>query len=253
MNVTISPNQCLSITEDVTISTKDSYSSRTRRLTDSELVIDFNELVPSTMTLNECDCVPCEIDEKELHRGFSLNGHSQQGNVNHQASKKIEDDCTATTTAPTQKETETMLDDSTLATVASSISFVNQPRSTKRVRFGSLTIHEHPIVLGGSGVPGVGPAISLGLRGDSHVTVDSVEDYEDARPCLPRKGIEMLLPKRQRVDMLLASGYTFNQIRVASEECEALRKQRARTIQRLSLKDMAKSSLKKMVVWRKSE
>jgi len=251
MHVFISSNQFLSRVEDSIISTKDSNSSRTRRLTNSELIIDFDALDASSMTLHESACAPCESNEKELHRS-SVKGLKEQGrNASIETSKTNEDDATATTTATTVNDKA--VDDSTLATVTSSASLLNQSRSTKRVSFGSLTIHEHLVELGGSGVPGVGPAISLGWRGYSHVTVDSVEAYEDARPSLSRKGIEMLVPKRQRVDMLLASGYTFNQIRVCAEDCAALRKQRAGTVKNLSLKERTKSSLKKLVLWGKSE
>lgn len=251
MNVIISSNQFLSREEDSSISMKDSNSSHTRRLTNSELIIDFDALDASSMTLHESACTSCESNEKELHRS-SVKGHKEQGrNASLETSKGNKNDATATTTATTVNDKA--VDDSTLATVTSSASLLNQSRSTKRVSFGSLTIHEHLVELGGQGVPGVGPAISLGWRGDSHITVDSVEAYEDARPSLSRKGIEMLLPKRQRVDMLLASGYTFNQIRVCAEDCATLRKQRARTVKSLSLKERTKSSLKKLVLWRKSE
>lgn len=250
MNVAMSSNQFLSRDEDSIISIKDSNSSHTRRLTNSELIIDFDALDASSMTLHECACDSCESNEKELHRSI-LKGHKEQGrNASIETTKGNEYDATATTATIVNDKA---VDDSTLATVTSSASLLNQSRSTKRVSFGSLTIHEHLVELGGQGVPGVGPAISLGWRGDSHITVDSVEAYEDARPSLSRKGIEMLLPKRQRVDMLLASGYTFNQIRVCAEDCATLRKQRARTVKSLSLKERTKSSLKKLVSWRKSE
>jgi len=256
MNVVISTNDCISRASVCVISTEGDY---TRRLTDSDLVIDFNALDASSMTLHESDCRPRET--KELHEvkyylssGNPLKTRKEQGtNANLRTLKTNQDDATATTVATSVTETDIALDDSTLATVASTSTLLNPPRSIKRVRFGSLTIHEHVVELGGSGLPGVGPAISLGWRAESHLTVDSVEAYEDARPCLPRKGIEMLLPKRQRVDMLLECGYTFNQIRVSTQECEALRKQRARTVQHVSFENRTKSTLKKLLVWKKSE
>ena len=51
--------------------------------------------------------------------------------------------------------------------------------------------------------------------------------------------------------MLLESGYTYNQIRVCSQESESIRKQRTKTVQQLSFADRTKSTLKKIVVWKK--
>ena len=250
MNVVVTSNHCLSRAEDCIVTSKNAFSSHTRRLSDSELIIDFDSLDASSMTLHESDCGSFESNEKEVCHS-PVKGYKEQGKSTNLEASKTRDDATAVTAATTV--IERVPDDSTVATVASSVSLSNQPRSAKRVSFGSLTIHEHFVELGGSGVPGVGPAISLEWRGNSHVTVDSVEDYEDARPCLPRNRIEMLLPKRQREDMLLASGYTFNQIRTCAEECDTLRKQRARTVQQLSLKDRTKSTLKKFAVWKKGQ
>jgi len=259
MNVVIPSSPCLSREEVCIISTKGDYSSNMRRITDSDLIIDLNAFDASSLTLHDSDCSPRESKEQHEAKYYRSSGdihktHKEQGtDTDLQIPKTNLDDATANTTATTVVETDTMLDDSTLATVASSATLFNQPRAIKRVSFGSLTIHEHVVELGGSGVPGVGPAVSLGWHGESHLTVDSVEAYEEARPCLPRKGIEMLLPRRERVDMLLECGYTFNQIRAAAEESEILRKQRARTVQQLSLVDRTKSTLKKLLVWKKSE
>jgi len=252
MNVVISSNHCVSRAEDSVIS-KDYHLSHTRRLTDSDLIIDFDALDASSMTLHESCCSPSESNEKEVNKVKNYPSKDQETSTSLRTAKTNQDDATAITAATTVIEAETVFDDSTLVTVSSTATHLNLPRSMKRVRFGSLTIHEHFVELGGSGVPGVGPAISMGWHGESPVTVDSVEAYEDARPCLPRKGIEMLLPKRQRVDMLLACGYTFNQIRVSTQECETVRKQRARTVQKLSFADRTKSTLKKLAVFKKSE
>lgn len=123
----------------------------------------------------------------------------------------------------------------------------------KRVRFGSLVIHEHAVQLGGSGVPGSGPSISLGWREENCYTVDSLEEYEDSRPCLPRKSIEMLQPKSQRVDLLLNAGYSMNQIRVCSNECDEIRKLRSRTVSRVQFGYRTKSNLKKLLTWKKEQ
>jgi len=120
--------------------------------------------------------------------------------------------------------------------------------STRRVRFGSLEIHEHPMEMGGAGVPGCGPAVTLGWKEQCRMVVDSVEAYEDARPSLPRKGCEMLFPKAQRIDLLLNAGYSMNQIRVCSHECQEIRRLRVRTVKRVTLGLRTKSTFRKLLV-----
>ncbi len=198
--------------------------------TDAELIIEFNAL----------DTVSVAFDESEL----SLKTEDR--------SRCFDEPCCLLKPLKEQHDhVKIAVDDATAATVASSTSFLTIPSTKKRVRFGSLTIHSHFVELGGSGVPGCGPSITLGWEQESSISLSSVEEYEDARPYLPRRGIEMLHPKKQRVNILLESGYTLNQIRSCDQECEALRKQRARTVQQVNLADRTKSNLKKLVVWKK--
>eukprot|EP00531_Pseudo-nitzschia_arenysensis_P011525 CAMPEP_0116141950 /NCGR_PEP_ID=MMETSP0329-20121206/14649_1 /TAXON_ID=697910 /ORGANISM="Pseudo-nitzschia arenysensis, Strain B593" /LENGTH=217 /DNA_ID=CAMNT_0003637155 /DNA_START=98 /DNA_END=751 /DNA_ORIENTATION=- len=195
--------------------------------TDAELIIDFNAL----------DTVSVTFDESEL----SLKAENR--------SRCFDKPCFPS--KPLNEQAKIVVDDATAATVASSTSFLTIPSTKKQVRFGSLTINSHFVELGGSGVPGCGPSITLGWEKESSISLQSVEEYEDAKPYLPRRGIEMLHPKKQRVNMLLESGYTLNQIRTCDQECEALRKQRTRTVQQVTLADRTKSKLKKLVVWKK--
>jgi hypothetical protein len=235
-----------------------SHKSLSRRLTDGDVIIDFNAFANVSATFdNSCQSsvLSSEVkifSEKDLQHNQK---HSlplkvdKQENTEFQAPKIQEDIGTASVT----KSNEVDGDDATALTVASSVSYLTTPattKSTKKVKFGSLTIRSHAVELGGAGVPGCGPAITLGWAPDSQITFP-LETYEDARPCLPRRGIEMLLPRKQRVDMMLASGYTLNQIRLCSKECEETRKQRAQTVQRLSFADRAKSKLKKLAVWKR--
>lgn len=116
----------------------------------------------------------------------------------------------------------------------------------RRVRFGSLEIHEHAVELGGSGVPVCGPPTTLEWNEQSYFMIQSVEKYEDLRPCLPRKGSELLQPKSQRISMLLrrnsqchdddddngGGGYSLREINECIKDNNIIRQQRARTIQR---------------------
>ena len=157
-----------------------------------------------------------------------------------------------------------VLDDATASTVASAASLDISARTTtstvatsldlsarKRVSFGSMSIHSHFVEMGGSGVPGAGPAVSLGWEEESSVFIPSVEEYDDARPEAPRRSSEMMRPKSQRVKILLDNGYTLNQIRASTEELDALRKQRNRTVQQLQTKDRTRAKLKALAVWNK--
>jgi hypothetical protein len=108
-----------------------------------------------------------------------------------------------------------------------------QQQEQKHVRFGSLTIHEHPLIMGGAGLPLSGPSISLSWKQDTCIELPSVILYEESRPCLPRKGIEMLYSKNQRIDLLLGSGYTFREIKQCDKECDIIRKQRIQTVKKV--------------------
>lgn len=209
------------------------HSCLPRSLSEGELFIDFNAI----------DTVSVTFDESELSLSSGKSSRCDQETRQEKTNVVV-------------NKALAVLDDATAATVASSTSFITVPQTKntmkKSVSFGSLSIHSHALEMGGSGVPGSGPAITLGWDQESSITLPSVEEYEDARPCLPRRGIEMLQPRKQRVNMLLESGYTYNQIRVCSQECESIRKQRTKTVQQLSFSDRTKSTLKKLVVWKKS-
>mmetsp|Transcript_8333 Transcript_8333/g.20498 ORF Transcript_8333/g.20498 Transcript_8333/m.20498 type:complete len:212 (+) Transcript_8333:143-778(+) len=195
---------------------------------DSDIFIDFNAH----------DTVSVTFDESEL----SLKAEDR--------SRCFDKPCLPLKTLK-ERQDKIAVDDATAATVASSTSYLTIPSSKKCVRFGSLSIHSHYVELGGSGVPRIGPSISLGWEQESTISLPSVEEYEEAKPS-PRRGAEMLLPKKQRVNMLLASGYTLNQIRTCDQECDATRNQRARTVQQVTLSERTKCKLKKLAVWKKN-
>jgi len=117
----------------------------------------------------------------------------------------------------------------------------------KRVRFGSLKIHEHAVEMGGSVVPRCGPGTTLAWKEESCIEIESVESYENSRTCPPRKGSEMLQPQAQRVDLLLNIGYSMNQIQLCTLECEKIRKQRNRTVNCVTFKHRTKSAMKRLL------
>eukprot|EP00536_Pseudo-nitzschia_multiseries_P012568 jgi/Psemu1/32477/gm1.32477_g len=120
----------------------------------------------------------------------------------------------------------------------------------KCVQFGFLKIHEHPMEMGGAGVPGCGPSVTLGWNEQSSMVIESVVAYEIARESMPRKGIEMLHPKGQRIGILLKAGYSMNQILRCSDECEQIRRQRTKTVKRVTFERRTKSTFRKLLVWK---
>jgi hypothetical protein len=100
----------------------------------------------------------------------------------------------------------------------------------KSVRFGSLEIHEHGVVLGGSGVPRNGPPTTLEREAHTYHMIKSVEVFDDNRPDASRRGSELLYPKKQRVDMLLEAGHTLSEINRSIRENDAIRSNRMTTI-----------------------
>jgi hypothetical protein len=108
-----------------------------------------------------------------------------------------------------------------------------QEQKQKHVHFGSLIIYEHPLVMGGAGLPSCGPSVSLSWIQETCIELPSVISYEESRPCLPRKGIEMLHSKNQRIDLLLGSGHTFREIKECDKECDIIRKQRIQTVKKV--------------------
>jgi hypothetical protein len=97
-------------------------------------------------------------------------------------------------------------------------------KNKRRVRFGSIEIHEHVVTLGGATVPSSGAPLGMRWERQAYYEV-SVDDYE-AFKTTPRKGREMLRSRNQRVDLLLDLGYTMTEINRRSVECDQIRKQR---------------------------
>eukprot|EP00934_Nitzschia_sp_Nitz4_P007660 Nitzschia sp. Nitz4//scaffold28_size193895//110805//111556//NITZ4_001665-RA/size193895-augustus-gene-0.294-mRNA-1//1//CDS//3329545982//7650//frame0 len=98
--------------------------------------------------------------------------------------------------------------------------------SKSRVRFGGVHIHEHPVALGGSGVPRAGAPITLQWKAKEHHDLDSVEEYDDLKSRL-RHGDELLMSKSQRIEFLLEQGYTMREIQEESNGSTFVRHQRS--------------------------
>jgi hypothetical protein len=75
----------------------------------------------------------------------------------------------------------------------------------KGVTFGSLTIHEHPVMLGDNPSVSSGPPLAISWEAQaSHFF--SVDEYEASRP--PRRSKDtMQVPRSMREDWLRSAGY----------------------------------------------
>ena len=90
-------------------------------------------------------------------------------------------------------------------------------RNVKNVRFGPLTIDEFPIVLGESVVPGSGAPIALGERPFHRIRID-LDRFENAVRSDRRRKFELRLDEEERASMLLAEGYSIQEVSDATWE-----------------------------------
>mmetsp|Transcript_27821 Transcript_27821/g.42801 ORF Transcript_27821/g.42801 Transcript_27821/m.42801 type:complete len:171 (+) Transcript_27821:68-580(+) len=106
----------------------------------------------------------------------------------------------------------------------------------RSVRFGTIEIYEHPIILGDN------PSVSAGLP----ITIDwdsqrefcfSIEDYEDYRLERRRKD-EMSIPAEVREEILANSGLNRSNAAAAMREVGRTKKQRRRTNDTLHMAKM---------------
>lgn len=88
---------------------------------------------------------------------------------------------------------------STLRSSDQSSSSTATSRTGKQVHFGQLEIYEHLIDVGGA-VPSTGPSLTLQDEAQASYSF-SVDDYEEYRPTLPRRGSQLLRSKAQRMEL----------------------------------------------------
>lgn len=109
---------------------------------------------------------------------------------------------------------------------------IKKKKQKKRVRFGSLEIHEHAIELGGSSLPGSGPSMTLAWKEQECFKIRSVEVFENTRPFETMRGSELLQTESERIHMLLDAGHALEEINKSIEENNLLRKQRRETLKK---------------------
>mmetsp|Transcript_35117 Transcript_35117/g.39217 ORF Transcript_35117/g.39217 Transcript_35117/m.39217 type:complete len:299 (+) Transcript_35117:303-1199(+) len=208
---------------------------------------------------------PLELDKDRTSEEEEDDDDDNEGTTSTEFTFDLDDDSTTSlniSDAAVSSTTTTTVDSTTAArdnddyvpsstitpaTSASSTREHNTLHNTKKktlrhrhqVHFGSIEIHEHTIELGGAGIPSTsGPSLSLSWHQQGPSTkLASVIEYEETRPlgCVPRKGIEMLHSRTQRIDVLLSVGYTYREIMACTKECDAIRTQRLQTRKQIQL------------------
>mmetsp|Transcript_19626 Transcript_19626/g.19963 ORF Transcript_19626/g.19963 Transcript_19626/m.19963 type:complete len:293 (-) Transcript_19626:213-1091(-) len=210
-----------------------------------------NGIVRTPLKLDKDSTSEEEEDDDDDNEGttsteftFDLDDDSTMSlNISDAAfSSPIADDCVPSSTITTATSASSTREHNTL---------INTKKKTSRhrchqVHFGSIEIHEHTIQLGGAGIPSTsGPSLSLSWHQEGpSTTIASVIEYEEARnrsPLLlgqqyvPRKGIEMLHSRTQRIDVLLSVGYTYREIMECTKACDTIRTQRLQTRKQIQL------------------
>ena len=92
----------------------------------------------------------------------------------------------------------------------------------KHVRFGLLTIDEYPTVLGHSVIPRSGPPITIGQK-PFRRTVMGLDRFENAVRSDRRRKFELLLDENVRISILLAEGYSIQEVTDATSEATKVR------------------------------
>ena len=156
--------------------------------------------------------------------------HTIKINMATMSVNKNDDDYSQTSTASISSyEFADSLDDFA-ETFSATANIVAANKKKKRVRFGTLEVHEHAVELGGSGVPGNGPPMTIEWEEQAYYFVKSVELFENSRPFENRRGSELLQSSRQRTNMLLEAGHTLSEINKYVKQNQMIRKQRCQTI-----------------------
>jgi hypothetical protein len=132
-----------------------------------------------------------------------------------------------------------------ISRAAASLEQQSPPKNKRRVRFGSLEIHEHVVQLGGATVPSSGAPLGMSWERQAYYEL-SLEDYEAFKTTPSRKGREMLRSRTQRVDLLLNLGYTMSAINRRSVECDEIRKQRMASAKPFPLRGLVQSVRKQL-------
>jgi hypothetical protein len=111
----------------------------------------------------------------------------------------------------------------------------------RSVRWGNIEMHSHSMILGDNPCP-AGPALCLSWT-SFHTVLVSVDEYEAALPtrrCLQ----QLVFPKSFRTELLMESGYSRGEIRIASELGAEFRKHREKNAKQTMAEKLEDLSLR---------
>lgn len=148
--------------------------------------------------------------------------------------------------SPSSPDDPTMDDDST--NLSPSIDHLQSNKIKRVTSFSNIEIREYDITLGDNPGGAGGPPISLDWKyNDAFTQVMEVDQYEEYRP-----------PRRTRLEMHMCSsvrsyrlmkeqGFTLDDMRKAAKSANDIRKQRNKTLKRVSQRDALKQTLSKLL------
>jgi hypothetical protein len=143
-------------------------------------------------------------ERRSLMKQLSSSRSSLSSNVIKSMRRRIQADDDDCTTATSSHFFEAPRD---ISLVKSCLKRTIRISTTKKkaVTFGSLTIHEHPVILGDN--PSVSSGSPLTISWESQASLrSSVDEYEASRPARRTKDT-MLVPRSMREDWLRSAGY----------------------------------------------
>lgn len=103
-------------------------------------------------------------------------------------------------------------------------------------KFTTVTIREYSITIGDNPASVTGPSLSLGWTYSSEQTF-LLADFEDQRPPR-RKGREMILPARLRLERLQDAGFSKSEITSGTKPVNIARAQRKHTLETMQLQKL---------------
>ena len=237
-----------------TVTESDSELSSSSEINDNASNISGSQVDTGNNESNDGD-----DDEDELRSSDRDTGIDQQGNDAKIISDREEDTAASAAAQPPSAAVTTSLSPSPVAistatsssTTTANYNSDNNDNQDRGVRFGNITIHELPMIVGDNPAVSVGPPVTVdwmpsgssswsnGCRSDNYentngtyaaAIVVSVDDYEKQRP-VPRSKSQLRMPSSYRTELLRRQGFSRSEIMEGSKQAAVVRHRRKRTIE----------------------
>mmetsp|Transcript_5601 Transcript_5601/g.13537 ORF Transcript_5601/g.13537 Transcript_5601/m.13537 type:complete len:433 (+) Transcript_5601:292-1590(+) len=189
-----------------------------------------------------------EDDDEELRssdRDMNQHDANDQSGGEDTTTTKPTSAAAATTTAVSPSPVPISSTSTAAATTTNS-----KKKKNRGVRFGNITIHELPMIVGDNPAVSVGPPVTIGWMppvssssysnygqsdddksnaAESAIVV-SLDNYEKQRP-VPRNRSQLRMPSSYRTELLRRQGFSRREIMEGSKQAAILRYRRKRTIE----------------------